>query len=131
MEELPFLAAGPAVAALQGAQRGAGGAVGLGGAGAGQAGRVAGCRDNRDEIYDSEGKGEGTVLIPCVCVCVCALTLAHVVLDEEALGGRGDAAPPVQAGGGRAGGAVVCRRPGAVPAGGVTLWRGTHRVYSI
>jgi len=41
VEEEPLWAAGPAVAALQGGQRGAGGAVGLGGTGAGPAGRVA------------------------------------------------------------------------------------------
>lgn len=38
---MPLLAARPAVAALQGGQRGAGGAVGLGRTGASLAGRVA------------------------------------------------------------------------------------------
>lgn len=58
VEEKSVLAARPAVAALQGGQRGAGGAVGLGGAGAGLTGRVA-CWEGGGQTEERQGTTRG------------------------------------------------------------------------
>lgn len=54
-------------------------------------------------------------------VCVWALTLALLVLAEEAQWAAGEAAAVLQAERGGAGGAALRRRPCALPAGGVAL----------